>query len=562
MVRLDIHRPSARRPKPRTSLISLGLALAEPDFPEAKPSDASRFGSRDLLDSSVPRQLDNGDRLAASATGDSPAVSPLTVDNVSHPLALLSRAASVEVEEEEVSPSLQAVVAPTPAALKIAAAPEPHATDLTPPLREASQPPALAVRGHVAARHAALLVEGDPLHSLVLARRLRASGYEVEIANSASAAVEAFRRSLFGVVLIDCDSPEVDGYAATVAFRIIEGKENEGTENHTPIIAMTSETSAHDRALRKAAGFDNYLEKPVRPENLRVVLDRYSPTFITSGQDEFVDIDRTELAKLCALRSGGGAFLRDFVRTFLNQAQRLLSQMRTAALDSNPGVLIVRARTLKGLAQEVGATRMHDLCVIVQALASSGNLAAVPPQLATLSLAFERVSAQLRAAESDLLSGGEVDLGLDDDSSNLERTGRILVAEGDNLLSRFLLATLSSAGLEVFHAATGREALALFRERKVDVAVVDASLPEGDGYFVLKELRLDPKLFAVPVLILSERSHEQDVLRAFELGADDYVPTPFNPQEVSARVRNLLRRATRQTRPGPDVHTQEMTSRT
>lgn len=156
---------------------------------------------------------------------------------------------------------------------------------------------------------------------------------------------------------------------------------------------------------------------------------------------------------------------------------------------------------------------------------------------------FERVSTQLREAEIDLLSSGEVDLSLNDGSTRPRRTGRVLVAEGNPLVARFLLASLSAAGLEVCHASTGREALAVFRQRSVDVAVIDASMPEGDGYSVLTELRIDPRLSKLPVLILSERGHEQDVLRAFELGADDYVPTPFNPQEVSARVRNLLRRA-------------------
>jgi CheY-like chemotaxis protein len=238
--------------------------------------------------------------------------------------------------------------------------------------------------------------------------------------------------------------------------------------------------------------------------------------------------------------------VREFVQTFLGSTQHLLDQVRMASEDGNAAALAKHASALKNLSREVGAATMQEVCVTIQTLASSGSHETAKDYMGALSLAFERVAADLREAEVDLSSlvalnaavsgGGNV-------AHKPQRGRRILVGEGNALLAKFLTTTLSAGGFEVCLARSGREALELLRHQSLDMAVLDASLPEGDGYFVLAEVRIDPKLGRMPVMILSDKTQEQEVLRAFELGADDYVPTPFNPLEVSARVRSLLRRS-------------------
>jgi DNA-binding response OmpR family regulator len=408
----------------------------------------------------------------------------------------------------------------------------------------AEKPPAETPSGAASTRHAALLVEGDAVHALVLGRLLRACGYEVQAADSDLGAVQAFRRSPFGLVLIDCDTPEIDGFEVAATLRAMQG---EG--GSTPLIAVTSETSSASKAKRKAAGFDNYLEKPARLDKLNVLLSRYARSSPKGSAAQFPEIDNAELSLLCQLRSDGQEFLRQFVRVFVVEAHQHLNEMRAAAEERRPEVLAHHARALAALSRQIGAARMRKECDAISAVAFSDSVPGMAALLGELSLALERVDGDLRHAEVNLLPSPSEGLPSRWPASSNggpiqpQRASRVLVAEGNAFQARFLATALSVAGHDVYQAQTGREALKLFHEVAVDVAILDANTPEGDGYFVLNELRMDPNFRRLPVMILSDRYREQEVLRAFELGADDYLPKPFNPVEVSARVRGLLRRA-------------------
>ena len=118
----------------------------------------------------------------------------------------------------------------------------------------------------------------------------------------------------------------------------------------------------------------------------------------------------------------------------------------------------------------------------------------------------------------------------------------LLVAEDEPLTARFLIGSLEAGGFEVTHAATGAEAIDLLATRRFDAAVLDVNMPEADGYDVLAQLRHDPLNRETPVLMLSARNQERDIVKAFDLGADDYVTKPFSPPEVVLRLRKLTGR--------------------
>src|SRR5207237_535818 len=97
---------------------------------------------------------------------------------------------------------------------------------------------------------------------------------------------------------------------------------------------------------------------------------------------------------------------------------------------------------------------------------------------------------------------------------------------------------LQSLGMDVRPASSGSEALRLIREVSPHAAVLDVNMPGMDGFEVLAAIRKEG--LPVRVVMLTARQHEKDVLRGFELGADDYVVKPFNPLELVARLKRLL----------------------
>ena len=117
---------------------------------------------------------------------------------------------------------------------------------------------------------------------------------------------------------------------------------------------------------------------------------------------------------------------------------------------------------------------------------------------------------------------------------------RALVIEDSEHTAYLLAFILERAGYDVTTVGNGRDAEALLAgERKADVIVLDLMLPYVDGFELLMQIRESAQWRAVPVLVLSGKSLEADVVRTFELGADDYVTKPFRPQELLARVRRL-----------------------
>ncbi|MBK8541488.1 MAG: response regulator transcription factor [Ardenticatenia bacterium] len=119
---------------------------------------------------------------------------------------------------------------------------------------------------------------------------------------------------------------------------------------------------------------------------------------------------------------------------------------------------------------------------------------------------------------------------------------RILVVDDEPEIVRAVKAYLEQAGFNVLTAFDGESALHAIRRDAPDLAVLDVMLPDRDGWELTRLVRADPQLRALPIILLTARIDDTDKIVGLELGADDYITKPFNPREVVARVRALLRR--------------------
>ncbi|MBE7556451.1 MAG: response regulator transcription factor [Anaerolineales bacterium] len=121
---------------------------------------------------------------------------------------------------------------------------------------------------------------------------------------------------------------------------------------------------------------------------------------------------------------------------------------------------------------------------------------------------------------------------------------RILVVDDDKQIVRLVQSYLERASYQVLTAYDGETALHTIRRERPDLVVLDLMLPNRDGWEVTRTIRSDPGLAGLPIIMLTARVEDTDKIVGLELGADDYIAKPFNPHEVVARVRAVLRRAT------------------
>jgi DNA-binding response OmpR family regulator len=122
---------------------------------------------------------------------------------------------------------------------------------------------------------------------------------------------------------------------------------------------------------------------------------------------------------------------------------------------------------------------------------------------------------------------------------------RVLIADDDPIILNFLSALLRDKGYQVITAEDGKRTLEAAIIYNPDVIVTDLVMPYMDGFEIIKVLKGEPRLKNIPVIILSMKDKEEDIVKGLEEGADDYIIKPFNALELATRIKKLLERVKR-----------------
>lgn len=130
-------------------------------------------------------------------------------------------------------------------------------------------------------------------------------------------------------------------------------------------------------------------------------------------------------------------------------------------------------------------------------------------------------------------------------------SAKILFADDDPVVSQYVDVVLRQAGYTVFQARDGVEAMERVRQSPPDLILLDVIMPRLDGLEVLRALRENPDTSQIPVIMLTQKAHVEDLVKGLESGADDYVPKPFAPQELLVRIHSLLKRSEKVRALGP-----------
>jgi len=124
----------------------------------------------------------------------------------------------------------------------------------------------------------------------------------------------------------------------------------------------------------------------------------------------------------------------------------------------------------------------------------------------------------------------------------MEKNDCILIVDDDQEIRRLLVDYLARNGFEAVAARDGREMWQALERHAIDLIVLDLMLPDADGLTLCRDLRAKPGKQNLPVLMLTARGEETDRIIGIEMGADDYLVKPFNPRELLARIKSILRR--------------------
>jgi PAS domain S-box-containing protein len=256
-----------------------------------------------------------------------------------------------------------------------------------------------SVVGATTIRGSLLLVEDNSMNQLVATKLLAKLGYEVAVAGNGIEALQAMSDAEYDAVLMDCQMPEMDGYAATREIR-----RREGETRRTPVIAMTAAAMQGDREACLAAGMDDYLTKPIRPDSLGEMLDRWvtrkeQPTTIeseeiTSSADAAL-LDPERLSMLRDLDDGDGVLLASIADEFLAEAQRQLELLGEALAEGDPQTVERAAHSIKGSSANLGAARLAELTGHLEALGRAKALGGAATVFDDVTVELERVRVAL-----------------------------------------------------------------------------------------------------------------------------------------------------------------------
>ena len=125
---------------------------------------------------------------------------------------------------------------------------------------------------------------------------------------------------------------------------------------------------------------------------------------------------------------------------------------------------------------------------------------------------------------------------------------KVLIVDDDRVLADVVAFALRREGFQVIQAFDGLSALQRWAEDKPDLIVLDVNLPKMDGFTVCQRIRKEAD---TPIIMLTVRGEDDDIVHGLELGADDYIPKPFSPRQLVARAQAVLRRAGQTASPAP-----------
>lgn len=243
-----------------------------------------------------------------------------------------------------------------------------------------------------------LVADDNPVNREMALQMLAQIGCQADAAADGLEALQAHRTTRYDLILMDCDMPTLDGYAATMQLREEEGA------RRTPVLALTAHSGPEQEALCKQAGMDAMLTKPLRPQSLREALANWAPGTDAAAPEKAAPTVPAKTAEPAAaadeLEAVSAMFGSDFAELaalYRNDGPPRLANLRTALQTTDHVLLAKVAHALGGSSASIGASGLADMCRELELLAKAGLTDECAVRLARIEHEYRRVSDKLQA---------------------------------------------------------------------------------------------------------------------------------------------------------------------
>ncbi|MBI4565984.1 MAG: response regulator [Planctomycetes bacterium] len=412
-----------------------------------------------------------------------------------------------------------------------------------------------------------LIADPDTSFSRALRDKLAASGAEPLTASSGAEAERLMESRPISLVLLNLELPDMEGEALLGQIRSRKAIAD------IPVLAISNQKRADAISGCLAMDADGYFEKPVdidalaasilselkrRPRGTSLALrdsltglpnrealgDLYRMTQATAQRYDrplslaLIDLDGFGALNAAFGREGGDRLLQNVVRV-ISRSVRVSDIL--ARWGGDEFVFLFPetgpAGAVRALRTAIEALQQREIRATDGRSFRLSFCAAVEPIMPGEKL-DEAMADAIRRLEQAKAAGrpGEISAG----EAESARRKQVLLAEDDEMIASLIRHRLEGLGIEMIHVRQGTQAVEAALENAVSLVLLDVRMPGMNGFDVLAQLRKSPGGARVPVILVTALGEEKDILRGFQLGANDYIVKPFSPLELSARVLRLL----------------------
>lgn len=243
-----------------------------------------------------------------------------------------------------------------------------------------------------------LLVEDNEVNRKVAVRLLEKLQIQIDVAGNGREAVEKATTQTYDLILMDCQMPEMDGYEATEHIRNWEAQANRA---RTPIIALTAHALSGDREKCLAVGMDDYLSKPLKPDELKTMLLKWIHTSNHSqneeqSQTEGIRMNLINWQHLNEITGGDTEFQAELFQEFVDQMPDMIRQLQFALESGDSATLARVAHTIKGSARSIGAEPLAESAHSLEQVGKAGDLSHASNALQNLKQHWDTLHAYLQ----------------------------------------------------------------------------------------------------------------------------------------------------------------------